>query len=242
VDAGRLRLQRAMRDGGYLAIQAVPGAFDEPRQLMGEEALCIACYEEPELIEDMLATMADTAVKVMERVGDVVPIDLITIHEDMAGKSGPLFGPKQVNEFMRPYYRRVWDCARAHGARIFSQDSDGNMEPIMDALIGCGVNCFYPCEPNAGMDITALRRKYGKSVCLKGGIDKFALRKDAAAIDSELACKTGCDMRGGGVVFALDHRIPNGVSIQNYRYYVNALRELLGLGPITGKGWERMAF
>ena len=41
---------------------------------------------------------------------------------------------------------------------------------------------------------------------------------------------------------ALDHLIPNGVSLENYRYYVNTGRELLGLPPITGEGWDRMAF
>lgn len=32
-------------DKGYLTVLQVPGAFDEPRELMGEEELCIACYE-----------------------------------------------------------------------------------------------------------------------------------------------------------------------------------------------------
>lgn len=111
--------QKALHKNGYLTLMEVPGGFDEPRQLMGEEALCIALYEEPELIEDMLATFADTAVKVMERVGSIVPIDNLTIHEDMAGKSGPLFGPGHVREMLMPYYRRVWDCARAYGATLF---------------------------------------------------------------------------------------------------------------------------
>ncbi len=49
-------------------------------------------------------------------------------------------------------------------------------------------------------------------------------------------------MLGGGTIFALDHRIPNGVSMENYRYYVKTGRELLNLPPISGEGWERMAF
>ena len=52
--------------------------------------MCIACYEEPELIADMLETIGNTCVKVMERVAEIVPIDCLSIHEDMAGKSGPL--------------------------------------------------------------------------------------------------------------------------------------------------------
>ena len=207
-----------------------------------EEGLCIALYEEPEMIEDMLATMADTAVKIIERVGDKVGIDNLTIHEDMAGKSGPLIGPNHITEFLKPYYTRVWEAAKAHGATLFSQDSDGDMTPVIDAFLDCGVNCFYPFEPAAGMDMVKMREKYGHAFYVKGGIDKHALRKDKEAIRAELEYKTSDIMRGGGTIFALDHRIPNGVSIENYRYYVALGREMLGLPPISGEGWERMAF
>lgn len=242
IDREKLLAQKALRDRGYLTILDIPGGFDEPRQLMGEEELCIACYEEPELIEDILATIGDTCVKVMERIADIVPIDNLFIHEDMAGKSGPLFGPNQVREFLKPYYQKVWACAQSYGAQIFSQDSDGDMRPVLDAMLECGINSFHPCEPAAGMDIVALRQKYGKRLAFKGGIDKFALRKDFAAIKTELEYKMSAPMLGGGTIFGLDHRIPNGVPLENYRYYVNLGRELLGLGPIQGEGWERMAF
>jgi len=48
----------------------------------------------------------------------------------------------------------------------------------------------------------------------------------------------------GGVVFGIDHRIPNGVPLENYRYYVDLGRDILGLSPLNGsqKGWGRMAF
>ena len=46
---------------------------------MGEEDLCIAYYDDPELIEDMMTTFTDTALKVLERVGEIVPIDPGTI-------------------------------------------------------------------------------------------------------------------------------------------------------------------
>ena len=51
-------------------------------------------------------------------------------------------------------------------------------------------------------------------------------------------------MRAGGTVFGLDHRIPNGTPLANYRYYVDLGREILGLPPRSGdrKGWRRMAF
>jgi len=242
VNREELLEKKKAHDSGVLTLLSVPGGFDEPRQLLGEEGLCIAYYEEPEMIEDMMATFTDTALKVLERVGDVVGIDNLIVHEDMAGKSGPLIGPSLVEEFVAPYYQAVWDCARSYGAKLFSQDSDGNMEPVMDAFMACGVNCFYPCEPAAGMDMVKLKEKYGKKIYFKGGLDKHALRRDKAAIRAELEYKMCDAMKGGGTIFALDHRIPNGVSLENYRYYVELGREMLGLPPISGEGWARMAF
>ena len=116
------------------------------------------------------------------------------------------------------------------------------MNPVLDAFMDCGVNCFYPCEPAAGMDMVALKKKYGRKMYFKGGIDKHALRKDKAVIRAELEYKMSAPMLGGGTIFALDHRIPNGVSLENYRYYVNTGREMLGLPPVSGEGWARMAF
>lgn len=242
VDREMLLEQKKLRDKGYLTILEVPGGFDEPRQLMGEEELCIACYEQPELIADMLKTMGDICVQVIERVSAIVPVDCLSIHEDMAGKSGPLFGPSQIEEFLKPYYQGIWSCAKAHGASIFSQDSDGNMNPVIDSILDCGITCMFPCEPAAGMDIVALRKKYGSRVSFKGGIDKFVLCRDFEAIRRELEYKMADPLLGGGTVFAIDHRIPNGVPLANYRYYVETGRELLGLPQMKEEGWERMAF
>lgn len=242
INDAALEGRRELQSKGYLTLLGVPGGFDEPRQLLGEEGLCYALYDEPEMIEDMLATMADTAVKIIERVGSKVTIDNLMIHEDMAGKSGPLMGPEHVRSLLKPYYTRVWEAAKAHGAKLFSQDSDGNMEPVIDAFLECGVNCFYPFEPAAGMDMVKMREKYGRAFCVKGGVDKHVLRKSREAIRAELEYKMSKPMLGGGTVFGLDHRIPNGVSIENYRYYVTLGRQMLGLPPIAAEGWERMAF
>jgi len=242
INVEKLKEQKKLHEQGRLTRISIPGGFDQPRALMGEENLCIAYYEEPELIADMMETFTDLSLKVIERVGEIAPIDMMFAHEDLAGKSGPLVGPKQIEEFIAPYYKKTWDCARSFGAQLFSQDSDGNINSVIDSFIECGVNCFYPMEPAAGMDIVELRKKYGKTICLKGGIDKLALRKTKEDIKKELEYKLSGPVLGGGTIFGLDHRIPNGVSIENYRFYVQYGRELLGLPPIKDEGWAPMAF
>ena len=244
VRAEAVEAARRARDEGALVVAGVPGAFDMPRILMGEERTCLAYYDQPDVVRDMLETFADTAVRAIERAGRGVPIDQLSVHEDFAGKSGPLVGPKQIEEFLRPYYRRVWEAARAAGARIFQMDSDGNLDTVLAALLGCGVTSLLPMEPAAGMDVVAVRKQYGRCLALLGGIDKFVLAKGREAIRAELRYKLQPLMREGGMVFGLDHRIPNGTPLATYRYYVDTAREMLGLEPRSPrrKGWARMAF
>ncbi len=234
---------RRSREAGALVVAHMPGAFDIPRELMGEEVACLAYYEQPELMADILATISDTTARVLERVGEVLTIDQLSVHEDFAGKSGPLVGPVQIAEHFRPYYRRIWDLASSRGARIFQQDTDGNINPVLPALLDCGLNCIYPMEPAAGMDMVSVRRQYGGRLAMLGGIDKHVLRADRAAIRAELEYKMQPVMRAGGCVFGLDHRIPDGTPLENYRYYVDTGREILGLPPLSagGRGWQRMA-
>ncbi len=205
----------------------IPGGFDEPRQLMGEEALCLAYYDQPELIHDMLSTIGQTAFQVLERVSAVVQIDVLFVHEDMAGKSGPLAGPNQVAEFIAPYYRKIWDLLSARGARLFDQDSDGDMNPVIDVFLDAGVNCMHPMEPAANMDIIKLREKYGRRLAFYGGIDKHIIRRSKKEIVAELVYKIPPMVETGGCVLALDHRIPNDTSLENYRFYIDKAWEIL---------------
>ncbi len=205
----------------------MPGGFDEPRQLMGEAELCMAYYDQPEMIHDMLNTIGEMVIQVLERVTDEVQVDLLFVHEDMAGKSGPLAGPKQVREFIAPYYRRVWELMQSRGARLFDQDSDGDMRPVIDEFVDAGVNLMHPIEPAAGMDMVALRQKYGQRLAFYGGIDKHVIRRSKDDIVAELEYKIPPMVESGGCMLALDHRIPNGTPLDNYRFYIDKAWEIM---------------
>ena len=213
-------------EGRYTRV-GIPGGFDEPRQLMGEEGVCMAFYDQPDLIRDMLETIGDTAEKVLDRVSSAVRIDALSVHEDMAGHSGSLVGPNQIREFILPYYRRAWDLVRSRGARIFDQDSDGDMNSVIPAFIDAGINVMHPCEPAAHMNIVKLREQYGTHVAFVGGIDKHVIRRSKDAIVAELEYKIPPMVASGGCMLGLDHRIPNGTPLDNYRFYIQKAWEIL---------------
>ena len=213
---------------GQAIMVNMPGAFAGPRDLMGDEAVCLAYYDQPELLHDMIDTFCRTSCRVLDAVSREVQVDILFVHEDMAGKSGPLAGPNHVREFFAPYYRTVWDMLADRGARLFEQDSDGDMRPVIDAFLEAGINVMYPCEPAAGMDIVQLREQYGQRLAFSGGIDKHVLRRSQEEITVELEYKIPPIVATGGCVLALDHRIPNGTPLANYRFYLAKAWEIMG--------------
>ncbi len=228
---------------GTVITCGICGAFDILRELMGVENTCIAYYEDPELVFDILNTISATNQRLLEEICAEMTPDILCVHEDLAGKTGPLVGPNIVREFMKPYYRASWDIVNAAGTKLFSQDSDGNINADLDEFIDSGINLFNPCEPGADMDIVALRKKYGHAVTFQGGIDKHVLRRSKEEIKAEVEYRMQPCMMDGGVVFGLDHRIPNGTPLENYIYYVDLVREKLGLPDFRTEpdSWGRMA-
>ncbi|MBL4576560.1 MAG: hypothetical protein JKY51_10790, partial [Opitutaceae bacterium] len=141
------------------------------------ENLCMGYYEEAELIHDILNTNGETTERVLDRVASTVTVDLLSVHEDMAGRSGALAGPTQVIEFIQPYYRRIWDMLKDKGCRLFDQDSDGDMNAVIPAFLEAGINVMHPMEPASNMDIVKVRETYGNQLAFYGGLNKYLLKE-----------------------------------------------------------------
>ena len=221
----REKTERAIADGNVICV-SIPGGYDEPRELMGEVELSYAFYEHPELIHDILSTIGTTSRHVLDRVTGEVQVDLLSVHEDMAGKSGSLAGPKQIDEFIAPYYRSIWNLVSDRGARLFDQDSDGDMNSVIGSFTDAGINLMHPFEPASNMDIVEIRKKH-PDLAIYGGIDKHVMRRSREEIVAELEYKVPPMVSSGGCVLGLDHRIPNGTPIENYRFYHKKIWEIL---------------
>ncbi len=169
---------------------------------------------------------ADFLIAMLGQMLEETDIDVFGFWEDMAYKAGPLIGPRMVRNFMGPRYRKVIDFARGRGVRYFCLDSDGDVSLLIQPWIDAGIDILYPWEVQAGMDATAVRKQYGRGLRLWGGVDKRALTGDKSAIDGEIARHKWL-IGDGGFVPMLDHSAPPDVPYENYRYFMQRLRESL---------------
>jgi len=206
------------------------GFFGMLREWMGLETLLYTFYDDPELIEDMMDQLLYLDMEVAKRALKDLRIEFVRLWEDMAYKSGSLISPDMFKKFMIPRYKKITDFLHSQGIDIIHLDSDGNINELIPIwLEECGVNFPWPLEVAAGMDAVALRKKYGKDIILAGNIDKRVFAKGKDAIRDEIMSKVPFLIETGGYFPGLDHGTPPDISLENYRYFINLLREIGGM-------------
>lgn len=202
------------------------GFFGPLRNLVGVERLCTLFYDDPAFVEEMMEADADFLIATMDQILDHTDIDIFGFWEDMAYKTGPLLGPGLARQYMLPQYRRVIDFLRSRGVEFICLDSDGQVTELIPIWLDAGIDILYPFEPQAGMDVAAVRREFGRDLRMWGGIDKRVLAQGPEAIDAELARVAPVVSEGGYVPFP-DHSLPPDVSYANYCYFMEQLPAIL---------------
>ena len=201
--------------------------FGYLRNLMGFERILMTFHDDPMWIHEMIEYMAWFFMEANRKILESgVQVDIIFIWEDMAYKTGPMISPKMFREFLVPRYKKLTEFYRGYGIEYFFVDCDGNPSELIPLWLEGGVNGFFPIEVAAGMDPVELKKKYGKSLLLLGGIDKRTLTKGKEAIEKELKTKLPFLFKKGGYSPWADHMIPPDVPLENFRYFVDLTKEI----------------
>ena len=202
------------------------------REWMGLERLLYTFHDDPNLIEDMMEQICYLETECIKRLVKYLKVSCAQFWEDMAFKTGPLISPAMVRKFMMPRYRKVTDILRSSGIDVIIANSDGNVNELIPLWLECGINVCWPLECAAGNDAVAIRKKYGQDIILAGNLDKRALLKGKDAIREEVIAKVPFLLESGGYFPSIDHTVPPDVTLENYRYFINTLREVTGLDKL----------
>jgi uroporphyrinogen decarboxylase len=222
-----LRKMRA-RPVPFIIISDRWGGFFGPlRNLLGVENLCMMFHDDPAFVEEMMEANADFIIAIMSQVLDVIDIDAFSFWEDMAYNHAPLISPDMVRRHMLPRYRRVTEYLRGRGVPHVGLDSDGQIHPLIPVWMDAGLDFLYPFEVQCGMDVLDVRRRYGRTLRIWGGVDKRALARGPAAIDAELA-RLKPLIAEGGYIPHIDHTCPPDISFPNYCYHLKRLAMVCG--------------
>lgn len=205
------------------------GFFGSLRNMLGVQNLCMAFYDQPRLIERMMAERADRMIEITAEVLKFTRFEVFWFWEDMAYNGGPLVGPALFRKFAFPHYRRVCDWLRSQGVKHIGLDSDGDIRTLIPLWLDVGIDHLWPFEMQSGMDVVAVRREYGRRLGIVGGIDKRVLARGGDVMRREVD-RVMPLVEQGGYIPELDHSVPPDVSWANFCDYIAYLKLRLQRG------------
>ena len=151
--------------------------------------------------------------------------DVVYIMEDLSGRNGPMISSSMFDEFVGSYYKQLIPQMKELGTGNVFVDTDGQFEMLIPAFMEAGVDGFLPMDVNAGMDIVKIRNHF-PTLKFIGGYNKLKIQEGKDAIDREFD-RILPVVRKGGYIVGADHQIPPSVSVEQYRYYIRRLREVM---------------
>jgi uroporphyrinogen decarboxylase len=195
-----------------------------PRDLLGYMELMVACISNPEIVTGIIEKGIDHNIKMVEQAAKLGAEFVIT-GDDIADNRSTLISPKMWAEIFEPYFQKLSDAFHAMGL-YYWKHSDGNIMPVMDSLVACGIDGIDPIDPLGGMSLAVMKEKYGSKIAIKGNIDCANLLVNGTpeeVIDAVKECIRIAGP-GGGYVCSSSNSIHSGVNPALYQTMVDAIQ------------------
>ncbi len=180
--------------------------------------------DEPEKVKDDADRMVDAALERGARFRKHGGLDGYALCADYCFNDGPFLSPNQFAEFITPYLKRLVRGYRELGFYVIKH-TDGNIMPILDQLVECEPHALHSLDPQGGVDIAEVKRRYGRRLCLIGNVNCGALDTgtDEEVIESvRYALRHG--MPGGGYIFSTSNCIYTGMRLARYELMLDVWR------------------
>jgi len=198
------------------------------RDMLTFEGLAYACYDYPDMVEDMVETCCVLVEDFLDQVLPHFDFDFAAGWEDICFKNGPIVSIDFFKNVVVPRYKRIHEKLKKAGIDIWYVDCDGDVRPLLPYFLESGINCLFPFEVNSCCHPKELLDEYGKDLRIMGGVDKMVLAQGKEAIKEYLESLIPLVERGGYIPFC-DHRCPPNVKPEDYLYYLDLKEELFGM-------------
>ena len=180
--------------------------------------------DEPEKVKADADGMVSRAIEKAEKFRVPGGLDGFALCADYCMNDNPFISPEQFAEFVTPYLKRLIRSYRDMGFYTIKH-TDGNIMPIIDQLIECEPHALHSLDPQGGVDIAELKRRYGSKVCLIGNVNCGLIDTgtDEQVIESaRYALKHG--MPGGGYIFSTSNCVYTGMRLERYELLLDVWR------------------
>jgi uroporphyrinogen decarboxylase len=199
------------------------------RDMLTFEGLAYACYDYPDMVEDMVETTCLIIENFLDQLLPHFKFDYASGWEDICFKNGPIVSLDFFKAVVMPRYKRLRKKLEAHGIDLWYTDCDGDVRPLLPYFLEGGINCLFPFEVNSCTHPGELLDQYDGELRIMGGVDKMRLGEGREAIRDYLVSLEKYVVRGGYIPFC-DHRCPPNVKPADYLYYLDLKEKMFGMG------------
>ncbi len=222
--AERLRRIIDRRYPGMGLIAGFGDVFTRTWALLGFTRFCIALVRDRQLVRKVYRRVAELSTQECRVLMDA-GVDAIWPSDDIAFVSGPMVSPRDLQEFFFPWLKGVCWLAKRRGLPVIYH-SDGDLRPVMNDILECGVNAIHPVEPKA-MNIEELKAVWGDRLALIGNIDlEYTLTRGTVGDVVRLVRRRICLIApGGGYALGSSNTIPGYVKLNNYLAMVEVTKK-----------------
>ena len=196
---------------------------------MSGEAIFLAMMDDPDWVVDIVNTMLDINIELMEMVWDEgYELDEVMWYNDMGYKHSQFMSVDMYRDLFKEADRRAGAWAHNRDCVVYCH-SCGDINPLVPELIEAGVDMLNPLEVKAGMDPLYLKEAYGDKLAFHGGLNAVAY-ENPEEMWSEMERIIPTMKKDGGYVIGTDHSIPNSVSLQQFGEFVERAKKLARYG------------
>ena len=200
--------------------------YERAWTLRGMENLMIDFTENPDFVHTLLNTIADYNISQVQAALRF-DIDAVYFGDDWGQQHGLQMGYARWREFIYPALQRMYGAVRGAGKQVFIH-SCGDVDELFDDLVGIGLNCFNPFQPEV-MNVAALLEKYRGRLAFHGGLStqRTLPYGTVAAVRAETGRLLELG-RAGGYIFSPAHAVEGDVPLENMLAFIEAAQHQPG--------------
>jgi len=192
------------------------GIFERLSQIMSLEGLCLALYDQPDLVAAVAEQIGERMVAFYRHLLDLDGVIAIFQGDDMGFRTGTLVSPAALRQYTLPWQRRFAELAHARGLPYFLH-SCGNLDTIYEDLISdVGIDGKHSFE-DAILPAEEFYARYGDQIAVLGGIDVdiLAVGTPERVRGRARALIEACGS-GGRYAIGSGNSIPSYIPVENY--------------------------
>jgi len=206
----------------YRVFQIGFSLYERAWTLRGMQNLLLDFYDHPDFVRELLNAIADYNIAQLNEALKY-DIDAVYFGDDWGQQRGLQMGPRLWREFIYPVLKRMYDAVHAREKYVFIH-SCGDVDELFDDLIGIGLNCFNPFQPEV-MDVKELLSRYSGRLVFHGGLSTQRTLPYGTVDDVRAETSRLLDLgRAGGYIFAPAHDVEGDVPLENMLAFIDLVQ------------------